>query len=186
MGTSIGCIVTTQSTFTQESIMETSNLLSESSHELLLKMSNLEKQARELNALGTQLFDISSQTVNIVKNMDDILDIINSISTQTNLLGLNAAIEAARLGSAGKAFSVVADEIRKLARRSTASITDVTAALESVKKHNLNIHEKSEDISKFVKSQVDTVNIASSSSQELTAMANELKRIANQLWDLKE
>lgn len=182
-GSAVGCIVTTQSTYTQESIMNTSEQLNVASQELLLKMNNLEKQAHELADLGKQLFDICTQTVNVVKNMDDVLVLINSITFQTNILGINATIEAARIGLAGKAFGVVADEIRNLAKRSSDSVTNVTESLEDIKQHNTEINHKSNTISQFVSAQVNTVSAAAGACHELSMLANQLQQIANHMWD---
>ncbi|MCJ7691179.1 MAG: methyl-accepting chemotaxis protein [Clostridiaceae bacterium] len=66
-------------------------------------------------------------------NTDKIIAFINNIAKQTNLLGLNAAIEASRAGDAGKGFSVVASEIRKLSVSSTTSITQINEILSSIK-----------------------------------------------------
>ncbi|MGE8188905.1 methyl-accepting chemotaxis protein [Pseudomonas sp. NPDC086278] len=81
-----------------------------------------------LSASSSNIESLNSKTVNI----GQILDVITSISQQTNLLALNAAIEAARAGEAGRGFAVVADEVRNLAHRTQESAQQVQTMIEEL------------------------------------------------------
>ncbi|MEI8655868.1 MULTISPECIES: methyl-accepting chemotaxis protein [Vibrio] len=95
---------------------------------------------------------LSSATTNIQQleeastKVDSVMDIINSIAEQTNLLALNAAIEAARAGEQGRGFAVVADEVRNLAVRTVNAVAEISGTIETMKK------ESSEVIQKFSQS----------------------------------
>ncbi len=149
-------------------------------------------QTREKSDATFQIVEKLSENA---KNIGEIVDTINSIAEQTNLLALNAAIEAARAGEAGRGFAVVADEIRKLAEESKQATQNIANILRGIvdnsmkaseaTKETVEIVNKAYSESDLVKSQFEqilqsivkmsqmTENLAAS-AQEQSAAAEEM------------
>jgi len=89
---------------------------------------SVSKLANEVEQIGSVINELQNQT----QNIDTVLDVIKGIAEQTNLLALNAAIEAARAGEQGRGFAVVADEVRTLASRTQDSTQEIQEIIESL------------------------------------------------------
>jgi len=138
------------------SIQETSSTLEETSS--MVQQNNDNTKQAAVMAINTKQFagKSSHEMSNMMTAMDDlqkssndiakIMKVIDEIAFQTNLLSLNAAVEAARAGDAGKGFAVVAEEVRSLAQRSAQAAKDTASIIES----NILLSENSAGIAKTV------------------------------------
>ncbi|MDF2520211.1 MAG: hypothetical protein K0R84_839 [Clostridia bacterium] len=115
------------------------------------------------------------------KDTDDILKFIRGVVEQTNLLGLNAAIEAARAGEAGRGFSIVAQEVRKLSSSTGRSVNDIKEVLEKMQDSVIEISKSINESNGIFQEQAAAVQQINASVQELTSTANYLEGIASKL-----
>lgn len=112
-------------TQTAQQSVETSRSGQDAIEQSLASMETIRNQVQEIGMTIAKL-------ANLTKRIDDIITSVSDIATQSNLLSLNAAIEAARAGVHGRGFAVVADEVRSLAQQSTRSAAQVRAILSEI------------------------------------------------------
>ncbi|MCU1751319.1 methyl-accepting chemotaxis protein [Pseudomonas sp. 6D_7.1_Bac1] len=123
-----------------------------------------------LSASSTNIESLNSKTVNI----GQILEVITSISQQTNLLALNAAIEAARAGEAGRGFAVVADEVRNLAHRTQESAQQVQTMIEELQVGARESVSTMSDSQRHSQESVEIANLAGERLNSVTLRIGEI------------
>ncbi|MCL1095370.1 methyl-accepting chemotaxis protein [Shewanella kaireitica] len=128
--------------------------------------------SNDVEQVGEVIESLATHT----KSIESILDVIRAVSEQTNLLALNAAIEAARAGEAGRGFAVVADEVRNLASRTATSTNEVQVMIDKLQA------EASRAVEAMEKSRsrsIEGVNAVDEASQSLTGISERIGSISD-------
>lgn len=128
------------------------------------------EKAQKSNQIITKLGDSSQEIGEVIKA-------ISSIAQQTNLLALNAQIEAARAGEAGKGFSVVANEVKELAKQTAKATDDITNKINAIQTDTKDAVQAIGEISKAVESLNGLSGVVAAAVEEQTATTNEISRV---------
>jgi len=132
-----------------------------------------------INALATEIetgVDVINKLSQDTQSISTVLDVIKGIAEQTNLLALNAAIEAARAGEQGRGFAVVADEVRTLASRTQQSTTEIESMIDSLQ---VQAHAAVDVIKQGQVKAQDSVKNASNAGKALDEITNSVATISS-------
>jgi len=138
----------------------------------------LTNTAAELSRNLMELKEAGDQVLNDLHKTDEVLRFVSEVASQSNLLGLNAAIEAARAGEQGKGFSVVAEEIRKMAINSQSAVKDIKKILTGIGSQTSNIIKRISEIATISERQATSTEEISNAMQELNEIAATVGEIA--------
>lgn len=178
----IGGISLTQALDKQDLLLTMADELQKSIHETSGATEKLAGESQELSAIGDTLSQLSKVLMNEVSETDSVLKIIKKITGQTNLLGLNASIEAARVGEKGRGFGVVADEIRKLAEHSTNSLKQIETILHTLKDVSDQISDVISSIGEISSDQANDSQTVAENVQKISDMADKLVTFSEEMF----
>ena len=160
--------IKTELTTSLEKANQSKEEIQEAHKKLTNAKSQIIKMANQVQSSAHTEIELARQIAQLSNDADQVkgvLTVISDIADQTNLLALNAAIEAARAGEHGRGFAVVADEVRNLAERTQRSLTEINATINVIVQA---ISDASEHMNANSKSMEDLTKIASNVEKDIT------------------
>ncbi|MDT8903464.1 methyl-accepting chemotaxis protein [Anaeroselena agilis] len=171
----VGCVITTERTDKHDCIRQTALNLKVSSQQLASSLQSFNQQSDDLAAAENMLRTRLNFMETTIAETNTIIDFIDNIARQTNILGINAAIEAARAGNQGAGFKVVADEVRALAHRSAESARRIQTMIKLICQSFDDTGQQMHAVKQLVQNQVAVIQELSAAGEELSSMADDLE-----------
>ncbi|WP_051257759.1 methyl-accepting chemotaxis protein [Desulfovibrio cuneatus] len=144
----------------------------------------VEKAVESINAvnkLAEVLQEDMQKLGSLASNIDGVVLVISDIADQTNLLALNAAIEAARAGEAGRGFAVVADEVRKLAEKTMNATQEVSGSIHAIQQSARVSIEEVQEVVNTIRSATEYTNASGDALREIVSIASASSAIVSSI-----
>ena len=180
-GRIIGAFCFIETTERQEKLKEMAASLTKSMVDMAGTSEEISAQAEQIAALTRELSQATQESQGRVRESDQVLGFIRNISGQTNLLGLNAAIEAARVGEMGRGFGVVAEEIRKLATSSGESVKKIETIIRDIKTDSSHTSEQLQQIDEAINQIAGAMTLLASTVEQAGSLAAQLDKVAESI-----
>lgn len=180
-GKVIGCVGIAVNLEKQEKLRTISEDLASAFQEILASVDSMSSEAQQLTELAQQMSSFGVKSENSLKDIGKVISYVKKVSGQTNLLGLNAAIEAARAGEAGRGFSVVAEEIRKLSDDTASSVESVSEIINDITDAVGKMLEFVKKVSEASEEQASAVEEITATMQELSSRVQDLANMAGKI-----
>ncbi len=176
-GDIVGALSYGRSLKNSNDVLDLSKKLVDATIQIANTIEVINKQTQNIVQTNSNIQTDIEETLEQSKKTDDVIRIVNQISSQTNLLGLNAAIEASKAGEYGRGFSVVATEVRKLSVNSKNSINEINVILNTIKNSIVKIE-------KNIDNTINSSNVQANAIQKITESIKSLKETASMLENM--
>jgi methyl-accepting chemotaxis protein len=180
-GQVIGSITVQESVARQDNLRKAAANLSDHVNHLAGATEEITAQAEEVAAVVKTLAAMTAESEQRTRDTEQVLNLIRTIAGQTNLLGLNAAIEAARVGDAGRGFGVVAEEIRKLAATSGESVNKIDAVIKAIRADSARTLTEVRHIEEIISQVTQAISSIAATAQATADLAVKLNALAEEL-----
>jgi prefoldin subunit 5 len=176
-GNVVGVLSSFTSNQTLDSFRQSTNELNSIIQELSATSEEMTKASDHTAQRLQSLLEESQAITNDIKSAHKILGFIKDIASQSHLLGLNAAIEAARSGKHGRGFSVVANEIRKMAENSKVSANEINEQLQHMEQEITKINQSIQEISAITEEQSASMQEFNSAFEQISVTTSRLTKL---------
>lgn len=162
----------------QQALQESAQSIAATAEEITATSQELASSATTLSHRLGNLLDGSRSVLSEINKTDDILRFVSDVAANSNLLGLNAAIEAARAGEHGRGFSVVAEEIRKMAQNSETAVKDIKHILGNIQSQTSSMLQVIQETATLGETQSSASQQVSEAMSQLASSVSDIEKVA--------
>ncbi|MDD2212538.1 MAG: methyl-accepting chemotaxis protein [Clostridia bacterium] len=184
-GEVLGAIVTSENMQRKEMLFDLARGIQGFLQNIQASIQEIAAEAQALSATSQELRSVAEDATVKVESTAGILDTVKQISKRTNLIGLNASIEAARVGEYGRGFNVVANEVRNLSQMTNRSTAEIGSIVRLIKEAINSIANATQVVSEVTQSQAEKLSGINLILEEFRGLSEKLVQTADDLLENK-